>query len=194
MKYFIMPAALLTVTAAAFIGCSTPAYVEKDNATDLSSYKTYMWVDTRTNENDASARATAYADISIHNAANAELANWGWREVSDNPDVLVSYDVLVQRTTETRSEPVYSQPMTRYYYNNYRRRWGTIYYPSQFLGYQSYETPVREATFTITMVDANSDKKVWQGWTTERLSTSGITSDDATRSVRNIFKESSRMT
>ena len=171
------------------IGCSTPAHIEKDPGVNLSDYKTYMWVDTRQNQDDASSRATAFADIGVHNAVNAELQRWGWKEVSGNPDVLVSYDVLVERNVETQSDPVYSQPFTRYYYNPYTRRWSTIYYPSQFLGYQEYSMPVKEATLTVTMMDADSDKKVWQGWTTERLS-GNLRDLDVRKGVRNIFKES----
>jgi hypothetical protein len=109
--------------------------------------------------------------------------------VTDNPDVLISYDVFVERSVQNQSEAVYSQPYTRYYYNRYLRRWSTIYYPSQFMGYQEYQTPVREGTITITMMDAKTDKKVWQGWTTERLGSSGISDLNAQRSVRNIFRQ-----
>jgi len=172
-----------------FDGCSTPAYVDKDNSVNLSNYKTYMWVDVRSSEDDASSRATAFADVSVHNSVNAELNNWGWREVTDNPDVLISYDVLVERNVETQNDPVYSQPYSRLYYNRFTRRWSTIYYPSQFLGYQQYQVPVREATVTISMMDAGTDKKIWQGWTTERLR-GGLSDLDVKKSVRNIFKES----
>ncbi len=110
--------------------------------------------------------------------------------MSDNPDILLSYDVLVERNTETNREPVYSQSMTRYYYNPYTRRWSTIYYPSQFQGYDVYETPVREGTVTITMVDAKTDKNIWQGWTTERLNGSRITDTEIKKSVKNIFNKS----
>jgi hypothetical protein len=170
-------------------GCSSPAYVEKDTNADLSTYKTYMWVETRESENDNTQRATAFADISVHNSVGVELNKWGWREVSDNPDVLLSYDVLVERNVSTQSDPVYSQPFSRLYYNPYTRRWSTIYYPSQFLGYQQYRVPVREATITITMVDADTDKKIWQGWTTETLN-GGLSDLNVKKSVRNIFKES----
>ncbi len=172
-------------------GCSTPAYVQKDDSINLSNYKKYMWVNTSSGENDKSERATAFADIGIHNAVNAELNNkWGWKEVSDNPDILLSYDVLVERNTETTREPVYSQSMTRYYYNPYTRRWATIYYPAQFQGYDVYETPVRVGTVTITMVDAKTDKNIWQGWTTERLNGSRITDTEIKKSVKNIFNKS----
>lgn len=173
--------------------CSTPAYVEKDNSVTLSEYKTYTWVETRASENDESKRATAYADIPMHNAVNAELNRWGWKEVTTgDADVYISYDVMVERGTETNQQSVYSQPYTRSYYNPYRRRWSTIYYPSQFVGYQTYETPVKNATISVSIMDAKTDKKVWQGWTTERLSGgNGIRDIDVESSVRNIFKEAS---
>jgi hypothetical protein len=169
--------------------CSTSAYVEKDNSVNLSTYKTYMWVETRADQNDESKRASSYADIPVHNAVNEQLEKWGWKEVDQDPDVLISYDVFVERTVEKQRDPVYTQPMVRYYYNAYRRTWSPIYYPSQFIGYDEYETPVREGTITITMMDARSDKKIWQGWTTERLSGSGFSNLDVRKSVRSIFKE-----
>lgn len=185
----IKVAVMIITTTTMLMSCSTPAYVEKDDNVNLSNYKTYMWVDVKANENDASSRSTSFADLSVHNSVNAQLNNWGWQEVTDNPDVLVSYDVLVERNVETQNDPVYSQAYTRTYYNRFTGRWATIYYPSQFLGYQQYQVPVKEATITITMMDADTDKKIWQGWTTERLN--GRISDlDVKKSVRNIFKES----
>jgi Domain of unknown function (DUF4136) len=189
MKKILFGAIFFCTIATIIYSCSTPAYVQKATDTNLSNYKTYMWVDVKASENDASSRATAFADISVHNAVNAELNNWGWREVSDNPDVLISYDVLVERGVDTQSEPVYSQSYSRLYYNRFTRRWSTIYYPSQFLGYQQYQVPVREATITISMMDADTDKTIWQGWTTERLGSAGIRDLDVKKSVRNIFKE-----
>jgi|SRR5436190_9287432 len=170
-------------------GCSSPVYVQKDDTVNLKNYHTYMWVDTRANENDKSSKATAYADISIHNSVNAELSKLGWREVNDNPDALVSYDVLVERSVDQRADPVYSRSFTRMYYNPYTRRWGTIYYPSQFLGYENYEVPVKEGTITISILDSHSDKIVWQGWTTENLNYSHLTENEIDRSVRNIFNK-----
>ncbi|HMK05855.1 MAG TPA: DUF4136 domain-containing protein [Ferruginibacter sp.] len=169
--------------------CSTPVHVERDAAVNMNNYKTYMWVDTRYSQEDNSTRPVAYGDISVRNAANAELRNAGWREVTDNPDILVSYDVLVQNTTARRSDPVYSESYSRYYYNPRLKRWGTIYYPSQFLGYDNYQVPVNEGTITITLTDANTDKVVWQGWTSEELNYSRITQDEISAGVKNIFRK-----
>lgn len=179
----------LVAVAIIFYRCTLPAYVEKEANANLSGYKTYMWVNVMANENDVSGRATAFADISVHNAVNEELHRWSWREVAEDPDVLISYDVLVEKNVETQSDHVYSQPYSRIYYNRFTKRWSTIYYPSQFLGYQQYQVPVKEATITITMMDAGSDRKVWQGWTTEKLNSSGFTDLNVKKSVKKIFKK-----
>ncbi len=177
------------MVAFSIAACSTPVHVEKDDTVDLSDYKTYMWVDTRYNQNDNAVRPTSYGDISVRNAANAELNAAGWTEESDDPDLFISYDVLVQNTTTRRSDPVYTQSYTRTYYNPRLKRWNTIYYPSEFLGYNNYDVPVKEGTITITITDANTDKVVWQGWTTEELNYSLITGDEISASVKNIFSK-----
>jgi hypothetical protein len=177
------------MVAFTIVSCATPVHVEKDDSVNLSSYKTYMWVDTRYNQNDNTTRPTSYGDISVRNAANAELRNAGWTETSNDPDLLISYDVLVQNTTARKSDPVYTQSYSRAYYNPRQRRWSTIYYPSQFLGYNNYEVPVNEGTITITLTDANTDKAVWQGWTTEELNYSRITPEEISASVHNIFSK-----
>ena len=181
---------ILAVATVTVYSCSTPAYAEKEPGSNLADYKTYMWVNIMAKENDASARVTAFADFSVHNAVNEELQRWGWKEINESPDVLVSYDILVEKNVETQTDPLYTQPYSRLYYNRFTKRYSTIYYPSYFLGYQQYQVPVKQATITITMMDADSDKKIWQGWTTERLGSSGITELNVKKSVRNIFKES----
>jgi len=177
------------MVALTMAACFTPVHVEKDNTVDLNKYKTYLWVDTRYNINDNTKRPTTYGDISVRNASNTELKNKGWTEVSNNPDILVSYDVLVQNTTARKSDPVYTQSYTRTYYNPRLRRWSNIYYPSEFLGYNNYEVPLTEGTITITITDANTDKAVWQGWTTEELNYTRLTPEEITASVHNIFSK-----
>eukprot|EP01035_Chromulina_nebulosa_P003737 gene3737-5105_t len=182
--------AALIVAAGLFItGCKAPVYVQKDDSANLNSYKTYSWVDTRKDENDKTAKASAFADISIRNAANKSLAKTGWREVKNNPDVLISYDILVEKTTQRQSDPVYSRSFSRMYFNPYMRRWGTIYYPSQFLGYDSYQTPVKEGTITITMMDTKTDKAVWQGWTTQTIDGNRPNKEEINSAVSNIFRK-----
>jgi hypothetical protein len=181
--------AMFLSSAVIVSSCSSPVYIQKDESANLAKYHTYMWVETQRDQNDKRRNTSAFAEVAIHNAADNVLSKRGWREVTSNPDVLLSYDVLVQRGTQTQNDPLYTQPFSRVFYNPYSRRWGTIYYPSQFMGYDTYETPVREGTLTITMVDANNDKALWQAWTTEQLNSRKMTDAEASKAVKRIFKK-----
>jgi hypothetical protein len=74
-------------------------------------------------------------------------------------------------------------------YNPYARRYTTIYYPSQFQGYERDERPIREGTVTISMIDTKTDKTVWQGWTTDEVNSRNLTTKEIQNSVRSIFKK-----
>jgi len=181
---------LIPVTLCLMIAsCNTPVHVEQDSSVKMEDYHTYMWVDTRNTQNNESTRDAQFAEISVRNYVNSELKEMGWKEVAENPDALVSYDFLVEREVVQQSDPVYTQPFTRYYYNPYTRRWNSIYYPSQFMGYDNYEMPVREGTLTISLIDAKTDRRIWQGWTTEEMNNSRLTAVEIGKSIRNIFKK-----
>src|SRR4030095_10324292 len=129
-------------------GCASSAHIEKDETVNFNKYKTFTWL----------------------HGDNGKLENQSdLIESKNNPDVILDYDVLVERSSQQQNEPVYSQPYSRLVYNPYTRRYATIYYPSQFLGYESYEKVIREGTITVTMIDAKTDKTVWQGWTTAEV-------------------------
>ncbi len=187
MKIIKTPLVLLIFTII-WAGCASPVYVQRDQTANLAKYKTYSWVETKDNETD-NKNTLSFADQAIHRQVNAELANRGWKEVSSNPDVLIGHDILVERSVQRQTETVYSQPFSRVYYNPWARRWGTIYYPSQFMGYNSYDTPVREGTVTISIMDAQTDKTLWQGWTTQQINHRIITDPEIAKAVKNIFKK-----
>src|SRR5258705_7168711 len=115
----------------------------------------------------------------IRKAVNLELEkNAGWRETKNHPDVLLSYDVLVERGIKESNNPVYSRPYSRLIYNPYTRRYATIYYPSEFMGYDRDQRSIREGTVTVTMIDSRTDKTVWQGWTTDEVRSKNLTSKE----------------
>ncbi|MDP9230600.1 MAG: DUF4136 domain-containing protein, partial [Bacteroidota bacterium] len=152
-------------------GCASTAHVEKDDATDFHKYKSFSWIERK--EDDK--KASDITEQNIRTAVNQELQKTGWREVKDNPDILLSYDVLVERNVKQERNPVYTRPYSRVYYNPYTRRYGTIFYPSEFIGYENNQTAVREGTITISMIDTNTDKTVWQGWTTGEVNSRNLT-------------------
>lgn len=180
-----IPVLMLPIILA--VSCATPAYVEKDETADFSRYKTYAWIDN--DKKDDKNRHTEFMKKYVHDAANAQLLKEGWREDRNKPDVLISYDLLVEKTTREQSNPVYSRPYQRIYYNPFYRRYGTIYYPSTFMGYDYDTETVREGTLTITMVDAKTDKTIWQGWTTDDVNSRNVTKKEIQSSVNSIFRK-----
>lgn len=183
-------AGIAAVAGMLLTSCASAVHIEKDDSANLSSYNTYAWVEMKTEAKDSTT--TPVSDLTerrIREAVNTELGKAGWKQVKTRPDVLLSYDVLVERGVKENSSPVYSQPTTRYYFNPYSRRWNTIYYPSQFLGYDNQQESVKEGTVTISLIDARSEKTVWQGWTTDEVNSRNLTSKEIRSAVKNIFKK-----
>lgn len=130
------------------------------------------------------------AEQQIRDAAERQLASiTGWTTNSRQPDVLLSFDVLTERTNHEQNNPVYSQPMVRTFYNPYVGRFYRVYYPSRFMGYDSYSIPGNEGTVTITMTDAKTGKTIMQGWATDDIRSRKLSSDEADKIVSAIFKK-----
>jgi hypothetical protein len=170
--------------------CASTAHIEKDDNTDFSQYKTFAWIDKDGEGKHDRNKSNDLTEQKIREAVSKELEkSAGWKESKNRPDVLLSYDVLVEKTVQQKSDPVYSRPFTRTYYNPYTRRFVNVYYPSQFVGYDNYDVPSREGTVTITMLDAKTEKTVWQGWTTDEVNSKNISSKEIQNSVRAIFRK-----
>jgi len=184
-----MGAALLSGLLLA--GCASVVHVEKDETANLGAYRSYAWVETKdaTGDSSTAVRVSDLTERRIRDAVNTQLEKTGWKASRSKPDVLISYDVHVDRGIKEDSRPVYSNPYTRYFYNPYSRRWSSIYYPSQFLGYDSQPMSVREGTITISVIDAKTEKTIWQGWTTEEVNSRNLTSKEIQGAVKNIFRK-----
>jgi hypothetical protein len=128
-------------------------------------------------------------DRQLKSLVNSEMEKLGFRENKNKPDILLDYDVLFERSARTQSESVYSQPQFRQFLNPYTRRWGTIYFPSQYMGTETYQVPVNESTLTLTMVDAKNDKTIWQGWTTDIVDSRHLSSKELRSSVKALVKK-----
>ena len=93
--------------------CASTAHIEKDDNTDFTRYKTFAWVEKEGKDGKGSKNADL-TERKIREAVNKELEKTaGWRETKNNPDVLLSYDVLVERSSRTQSDPIYSNPFMR---------------------------------------------------------------------------------
>jgi hypothetical protein len=169
--------------------CGTTAHIEKDDNADFSRYKSFKWIDKDGEGKNDANKGNDLTEKRIRDAVNAELEKTGWKETKNRPDVLLSYDVLVERSTTESTNPVYTRSSSRVVFNPYTRRYTTIYYPSQFAGYERDERTIREGTVTISMIDTKTDKTVWQGWTTDEVNSKNLTTKEIQNSVRSIFKK-----
>lgn len=202
MKQWKLNSMALALPILLMVGCAAPAHVEKDDTANFSQYKTFAWVtseskdkkdekkdDRKEEQKETKDRRNDLMDKQVQQSVNKELEKQGWKEDKNRPDVLISYDLLVERNTRESSNPVYSRPYSRVFYNPYLRRYGTIYYPSSFLGYDDNSVSVREGTLTVTMVDAKSDHTIWQGWTTDEVANRNVTQKEIQASVKSIFRK-----
>ena len=171
------------------VSCANTAHVEKSKGADLAKYKTYSWVEEDSQQQKKTDRRNQINQENIRAAVDEQLQKSGWRLVQSDPDVLVSTDLVVEKNRREQHDPVYSQPYTRTYFNRFTRRFNTYYFPSQFMGYDSYSTTVKEGTVTVTLIDAKTDKAVWQGWATNEISNNHISDKEINKNVKSIFKK-----
>jgi hypothetical protein len=169
--------------------CASTAHIEKDDNTDFTKYKTFAWIE-KEGKDKKDRKNNDLTEQKVRDAVSKELEKTaGWRESKNNPDVLLSYDVLVERSVKQQSEPVYSNPFARTFYSPYSRRFYRVYYPSRFVGYDNYDVNTREGTVTISMIDANTEKTVWQGWATDEVNSRNMTSKEIQSSIKAIFRK-----
>lgn len=178
------------VMAVVMSACGTKAYVQKDPSVDFSKIRTYSWA--RAEKDKGTAKPGRTNDLQankIRAAMDRNLQAAGWRLTRGKPDVVLVYDLDIQRDVRNVADPVYSQPMTRWYYSPFRRTYLPIYYPSQFLGYNNMQQTVNEGTLTLTIMDADNEKTIWQGWTTSDLNGRRMTDKEIDDNVKAIIKK-----
>ena len=179
---------MAAVIAMGTVGCGATAHIEKDDSVNFKKYKTYYWVGEK--EKSLKERhSNNLIDKTVKAAVTKELQKNGWIESSKNPEVLIDYNIMVENSTKEQSNPVYSRPLTRYYYNPVSRRITSFYYPSQMLGYDRFEIPYKEGTLTIHMIDNSTNKLIWQGWATDEVNSRNLTGREISSSVRSILKK-----
>ncbi|MBO9595225.1 MAG: DUF4136 domain-containing protein [Niabella sp.] len=181
---------LLGVAAVILVlaGCGPSAHVETSRNANFDRYRTFAWAEKK----DRRGRTgnSTMMENQVKSAISDRLqSRMGWQQVSRNPDVVLSYDVLVERGSRVESDPRYSWGGFRTFYNPYSRRFYNVYYPSMFMGYDNYEVPTKEGTITVTMVDTRTDETVMQGWATDEVNSRRISGREIDRIVDAIFKK-----
>lgn len=180
---------VLLVATIVLAGCGVQSYVEKDPSVDLRDYKTFAWINERGTKQENGKPYKDFKEGYLMDLVTKELEKNGWQKAKSNPDVLIDYDIMIENETRRESDPVYSRSTVRYFYNPYTRRVNSVYYPSRYLGENTYTVPYKSGTITINIVDNASDKLVWQGWAETEVATRNISREDMEKIVKSIFKK-----
>ena len=186
IPWLILAATAIMITA----GCGRVAYVQKDERVDFSKIRTYAWVyGTQKDSLTKKPQTNDLVDRKIRNSIDRNLQKNGWKLVGRNPDVLLVYDIDIQRETRTVSDPVYSMPVTRWFFSPYGRRYVPVYYPSQLMGFNDHRESFREGTITLTVMNAKNDKTIWQGWTSSEINGRRMTDKEIESNVKAIVRK-----
>ncbi len=173
-----------------FASCSQRAYVQKDDTVDFSKIRTYAWVyGTQKDSLSKKTELNSLTETKIKESIDRNLQKNGWKQVSKNPDVLLVYDMDIQRENRTVSDPVYTMPTTRWFYNPYSRRYTPVYYPSEFIGYNNRHESYKEGTLTLTIMKAENEKTIWQGWTSSEINGRRMTDREIDENVKAIIRK-----
>lgn len=179
----------LPVFAAFLItGCGVQSYVEKDPSVNLNNYRTYAWIgDKGSNKNDKPYKD--FQESYLQNLISQHLEKNGFVKARSKADVLIDYDIMIENAVKESSNPVYSRPFVRYFYNPYTGRVNSLYFPSRYMGNNVYDVPYKSGTITINIVDSDSKKLVWQGWAETEVTKKRIAKEDMNKIVKSIFRK-----
>ncbi|MCW3089800.1 MAG: hypothetical protein JWP81_869 [Ferruginibacter sp.] len=188
MKKYFSSLFAIVVFAIFLTSCSVTTHSETAAGVNFNNYQTFGWASAN-GERKEDTVDNDIVDNNIKNAITTQLENKGWKETTQKPDVILDYNVMVEKKVTRESEPVYSYPYTHYYYSRWRHRRGYMYYPNDLLGYRTYNIPFKQGTLTVNMIDAKTNKLIWQGSAQGDVSSKTVSTREMQTDVTSIFKK-----
>lgn len=152
----VLTAAMVLGLAAAISGCASGRQVRSDYdpTVDFGQYRTYNFF------SDAGPDDTSYQSFFstyVTAAVKKEMDARGY-VLSENPDLLVNFNAVLQDKTKVTTTPAMGGGMGYYGYR------GGFYDPWGGYGYaqETHVSQYTEGTFNIDLVDAKKKKLVWE--------------------------------
>jgi hypothetical protein len=150
-----LPVILLCL--AIFAGCASSGklHSDYDRAADFGAYHTWNFIE------NAGPDYEGYESLftkHMMDAITIEMNKRGYTK-SDNPDILVNFNALIQDKTKVTTSPSMGPPMGGYYgYRGaYYGAWGGYGY-----GTDTHVSQYTEGTFNIDIIDAKKKQLVWE--------------------------------
>lgn len=132
-----------------------------------TTYKTYAWYQQPTGSPEFEKGYSLTLDTRIRRAVEEELQKKGLQKVSENPDVLVAYDVSVSVPVEKDAPGTY--PNGFGYSYGYMVGYRYNYSYTNMPGFRAVDL-FKQGTLIIDMVSAKGNELVWRGWTEGAIS------------------------
>ena len=142
----------------ALTGCSSGPNImsDHDRSADFGSYHTYNFIEGAGPENSS---YQSFFSQYMMDAITVEMEKRGYAK-SDNPDLLLNFNAILQDKTKVRTTSA-PPPMMHGGYYGYRGAsygaWGGYGY-----GTETHVSQYTEGTFNIDIVDAKKHQLVWE--------------------------------
>jgi hypothetical protein len=155
-------AAVLLVAAGASGCAGDPIRSDYDPTADFSQYSTYnFFADAGPEDTNYQSFFSQYMVAAI----TREMEMRGYSK-SNDPDLLVNFNAILQEKTDVRTTPAPSYGGGYYgYRGGFYDPWGGYGY-----GTETHVSQYTEGTFNIDLVDARRKKLVWEAVGTGRIS------------------------
>ena len=180
---------LMAFVAILFFGCALMNVgYDQDNTVDFKQYKKFAWYIKDPTAFKYDEFDNQILESNIKNLVSGELKKRGYIVSVENPDLLLDYELMIERKVNQVQTPVYSHPYNYGY--GYPNRPGTFYNNSSvIIGYQTQNIPYKDGTLTISMVDRKTNKLVWRGWGEEIVTDAQTYESQLPEGISEIFKQ-----
>ncbi|HEY3644194.1 MAG TPA: DUF4136 domain-containing protein [Gammaproteobacteria bacterium] len=176
---FRHPLVYLLLACALLAGCSPRVYTEQDQDAHLQGYHRFAWLSPPPAPVKDPILDSQILESRVHKAVTDDLKSRGYEEVAPDatPDFLVTYHTSAKQTVESTG-PSFSFGFV----DAFPRGFGAVGFP---LGpnVQSRD----EGTLMLDVLDAQSKRLVWRGWTTQLLNQDNYSAQSVQDAVKDIF-------
>ena len=159
--------------------CSPRVYTEQDQDAKLAGYHRFAWLTPPPAAVRDPILDSQILEARVHKAVSADLKSRGYEEVAPdaNPDFLVTYHTSAKQTLQSTG-PSFSFG----FIDAFPRGFGAVAFP---IGpdVQSRD----EGTLMLDVLDSQSKRLVWRGWTTELLNQDNYSDKSVQDAVKDIF-------
>ena len=171
-------------------GCmNASVYSDYDRSNDFTKYKTFAWSPEPHKPHKNRNFDNQIIENNIKSYVNKEMEVRGYKLDISNPDIILDFDIMVEKKVQTVSTPIYNHPNN--YTGNYSYRRNNQYNNGmQYqVGNRIQKISYKEGTVTIDVIDKGSNQLVWKAWAVTTLTDPETFSNELERDIHAIFNK-----